>query len=79
VAIAPSALVVDHKVYRGECRFYLQKNFTSHYLHRLPANANVNYAVIVARCKHKNPAWPIHLQPLPDENALSDFATPCRV
>jgi hypothetical protein len=70
VAIALSAVVVDHKRYRCECEFCLEKNFTPHYLHGVPPNANVDYTVTVARCEHKNPAGTIHLDSLLDENAL---------
>src|SRR5258708_11599137 len=60
--------VVDHKLFRCEPQFYSEENFTSHYLHRVPPDANVDYTVIVARCKRENPAGSIHLQPLLDEN-----------
>jgi len=60
----------------------LEEYFAAHDFNRVPSDAHVNYPVIaelaIERCADKNPAGPLHLDTLLDEDAFIGFSpTPC--
>src|ERR1700733_6805672 len=48
----------------------LEENFAAHDFNRVAADTHVNYPVMAVRGAHKNPAGPLHLHTLFNENAL---------
>src|SRR5229473_473401 len=70
MAIAFSVHSWTARFFAAKCTLGSEKNFASHHFHRVPADANVDYTVIAARCQHKNSAGPVHFDPLLDKNTL---------
>jgi hypothetical protein len=54
----------------------LEEDFAAHYFNRRSSDANVYYAVIDARGTNKNPAGPLHLHALFNQDAFIAFGYP---